>query len=160
MSINYVVKDITTVTEGVVAHGCNCQGVMGGGVALAVRNKWPHAYSMYADMCQDIKSSNGATSELLGKVQLVTIQIMPVLIVANLFTQDFFGTDRPHADIDAIRTALAEVIDFCAQSETRLYIPQIGSGLGGLSWEDDVRPVLEELSIASPSVDITVCLFA
>lgn len=160
MSINYVVKDITTVTEGVVAHGCNCQGVMGGGVALAIRNKWPVAYSMYADMCREFKAEHGTTAGLLGTVNLVTIQVMPVLIVANLFTQYFFGTDRPHANINAIREALAVVIEFCEASENRLYLPQIGSGLGGLSWEDDVRPVLEELAAESPSVEITVCLFA
>ena len=37
----YKIEDITKATEQVIAHGCNCQGRMGAGVAKAIARKWP-----------------------------------------------------------------------------------------------------------------------
>ena len=49
--INYLTKDITTVDRGIIAHGCNCQGVMGSGVARFLRDKYPQIFPEYAKMC-------------------------------------------------------------------------------------------------------------
>lgn len=45
--VTYIVMDITTATRGIVVHGVNCQGVMGSGVALAIRTKWPQIFESY-----------------------------------------------------------------------------------------------------------------
>ncbi len=37
----YVSGDIRCVSSGIIVHGCNAQGVMGSGVALALRTTWP-----------------------------------------------------------------------------------------------------------------------
>ena len=34
-------KTIDDITDGVIAHQCNCMGYMGCGVALAIRTKYP-----------------------------------------------------------------------------------------------------------------------
>ena len=35
------------------AHGCNCAGAMGKGIALQFKNKYPKMYSEYRVMCKD-----------------------------------------------------------------------------------------------------------
>ena len=36
--IQYKKGDLLSVTKGIIAHGCNAQGVMGSGVALQIKN--------------------------------------------------------------------------------------------------------------------------
>ncbi len=35
------------------AHGCNCAGAMGKGIALQFKNKYPKMYSEYRARCKD-----------------------------------------------------------------------------------------------------------
>lgn len=39
--IEYRKGNLLDITSGVIVHGCNMRGVMGSGVALAIRNKYP-----------------------------------------------------------------------------------------------------------------------
>lgn len=151
-----VIKDVTLVQKGVIAHGCNCKGIMGAGVALAIRHTWPKAYSQYVNLCRQYDDS----SEMLGMVQVVQVgdrEGFANLYVANCFTQDSYGSDgKVYADIKAITEALGNAIAFAETNNLPLYLPKIGSGLGGLKWDKEVLPVLKELSIDT-NIDIYVC---
>jgi O-acetyl-ADP-ribose deacetylase (regulator of RNase III) len=58
----------TTVVDGdlldqktdVIAHQVNCLGVMGAGVALQIKNKWPEVYEGYKNFCHDELNRLGA----------------------------------------------------------------------------------------------------
>lgn len=101
MIVNEQVGDVTSPTVGIIGHGVNCQGVMGSGVALTIRNKFPKAYEEYLAYCAD-----RAPETLLGDVQLV--QITENLYVANMFTQLSYGGDgKIYASQTAIRAACA-----------------------------------------------------
>jgi hypothetical protein len=50
MKIIYKQGDLLDCIEKVIVHGCNAQGVMGSGVALAIRKKYPDAARAYFDM--------------------------------------------------------------------------------------------------------------
>ncbi|TFG99053.1 hypothetical protein E4H12_04125 [Candidatus Thorarchaeota archaeon] len=155
--INYIQQDITTVDQGVVAHGCNCQGVMGAGVALAIRNKWPKAYDAYAHLCKTYEN----TSDMLGVAHFVTVEKDrhgAAVIVANLFTQLNFGSDgKAYANLDAITSTLDEVVRLAMKAELPVYLPRIGCGLGGLDWGTQVGPIVEALAVKYSNVDINVC---
>jgi O-acetyl-ADP-ribose deacetylase (regulator of RNase III) len=152
--ITYLTKDITTVERGIVAHGCNCQGKMGSGVALAVRKKWPIAYEQYHKLFEEYKN---VRMKLLGYVQLVdTTNGDETLLVANIHTQVNYGHDgRVYADVDAIRQGLTRVIKYAADLKLPLYLPRIGCSLGGLKWDTQVGPILEQLD--HEDVEIYVC---
>ena len=45
--IEVIKGDVLSIKEGIIVHGCNCQGVMGGGVALSIRNQFPTVYNLY-----------------------------------------------------------------------------------------------------------------
>lgn len=142
--IKIIQKDITTVTNGIVAHGCNCLGYMSAGVALAIARKWPKVLQQYK-MYLGYYGLDYAYA--LGKTQLVVID--SELFVANCFTQLHVGFDKdgnPPANLTAIKDSLREVIFHCNDSGMDLYTPQIGCGLGGLDWETQVKPIYETLA--------------
>lgn len=47
MGLKVINGDITEVTNGYIIHQVNDKGVMGAGVALAIRNKFPAHYEDY-----------------------------------------------------------------------------------------------------------------
>lgn len=101
MIIREVNGDVTAPVRGIIGHGVNCQGVMGSGVALAIRNKYPVVFEKYKEFCDAAESPE----QLLGQVQMVEIQ--PDLYVANMFTQLSFGRDgQAYASSEALIAAL------------------------------------------------------
>lgn len=158
MIIN-ITHDVTNVRTGIVAHGCNCQGVMGSGVARAVRQTWPKAYSEYVLLTRQY-SAEKTKAGLLGTVQIVQVdeyeQAEP-LYVANCFTQEYYGSDgKVYASLGAVQEALGNVIAFSEQKKLPLYLPKIGCGYGGLDWDTQVFPILHELA-DDANVAIYVC---
>lgn len=160
--IEYIKHDVTNTVRGVVAHGCNCQGVMGSGVAKAIRAKWPVAYERYHAFVKSFKETEGDTKGLLGIAQTLNVGDPFVdetnsIFVSNMFTQDRYGADgKVYADISAIETALDATMAFCRGADLPLYMPLVGCGLGGLSWGDDVGPVVEKLQ-AKYDIPVFVC---
>jgi O-acetyl-ADP-ribose deacetylase (regulator of RNase III) len=135
MSIQYITKDITTATDGVLLNGVNCQQQMGAGVALAYLKKWPIVKEQYL-----------ATEPVLGKTDMVTI-VPDQLYVANCYTQRYFGSGgRKYASLGAITECLDESFSFAEAMGLDLYTPKIGCGLGGLDWDTEVAPIVERLS--------------
>ena len=144
--MNTIEMDITTVEEGIVIHGVNCQRTMGSGVAKAIRAKWPKVYEDYLN-----------TNPELGKVQ--TIHISDQLWVMNCFTQKFYGKDgKKYASIHAVEKCLMEVARMGAESGLSIYMPRIGCGLGGLDWNFDLVPLIEEVERYFPSADFVICI--
>jgi O-acetyl-ADP-ribose deacetylase (regulator of RNase III) len=143
MPLIYSNTDITTVTDGLIGHGCNCQGVMGAGVALAIRKRWPVVYNEYKKLV--------IGRSLVGETQIV--RVSQHLVVANCFTQEFYGRKLGHAyaSLDAIESCLR----FCYEYQDDEHIfpieeyhfSMIGCSLGGLDWETQVLPIFENLNI-------------
>lgn len=126
-------QDITTVKNGIVIHGVNCQGAMGSGVAKAIKDKWPIIYSKYLD--------NGKGRHLLGTCHIITVS--DDLYVGNCYTQEFFGAgEKKYASVEAIKSSLEGVFSWASTLGLTIHSPMIGCGLGGLTWEE-VKPVYE-----------------
>lgn len=148
--IDYIIKDLTTVEEGegVIYHGCNCVGGYGSGVAGAIRRKWPHAYEAFKE--------NGVGEHLLGRANLLLYSGFPVIV--NAYTQVFCGNDgKRYADPDAIEKTLMSTAEYADTSGKDIYMPKVGCGLGGLSWEDEVLPIVEKVSSEFPNLNIHIC---
>ena len=146
--LRYINKDITTITSGIILHGVNCQNVMGSGVAKALYTKWPEVKIQYHTL--------GKLNMLLGLVQVVSVADAPWIF--NCFTQMFYGRDGKYASPEAIRQVLHVS---CANAHVMgieaIYLPRIGCGLGGLDWDTDVLPHIQECVELYPHINITVC---
>jgi O-acetyl-ADP-ribose deacetylase (regulator of RNase III) len=154
MAVIVKTQDITLIENGIIGHGVNCQGVMGSGVARALRDKYPHVYDSYVMFCQ----AHPTKSERLGLVDFVSIDTD--LIVANMITQEFYGRDgKVYACPKAITDTLIWVMNKAKHYKKDIYIPQLGCGLGGLSWSDTVEPIVEAIGELASPINIYVCCF-
>lgn len=142
-------KDITTIESGIIAHGVNCQRAMGSGVALALLNKWALVREQYM--------TRGKGKSMLGTIDEVEVE--PNISVFNCYTQEFFGREgKRYASPAAICVALTKVADIACQRKVPMYIPLIGCQLGGLSVEQDLVPILEQLELMYEDLDLNVCV--
>jgi O-acetyl-ADP-ribose deacetylase (regulator of RNase III) len=128
-------QDITKETEGLIIHGVNCQRTMGSGVALAIKTKWPIIYREYM--------TQGKGRQMLGHLHIIPVG--GSLYVGNGYTQEFYGRDgKQYADINAIDLVLHKSFMWCYLNGVQLKSPKIGSQLGGLDWETQVKPLFEK----------------
>lgn len=134
--MKYIKGDLLSATEGLIIHGCNCQGVMGSGVALALRNKYPEAYYDYLDYCAVHSDTKSAGKNMLGTI--CYSHVTEKLTIANAFTQQFYGKDgRQYASYAAIEDCFQNIQSNVCPS-WKLHLPKIGCGLGGLDWKEVV----------------------
>lgn len=129
MIVEYVKGDLLDAPY-TIGHGCNCQGVMGSGVAKAIREKFPKAYSRYRS------SYENANYKLhLGDIHFVNCNGK---IIINMMTQDNYGRDgHKYVSYDAIHECFS-FLDRMSKdrrmSHEDIAIPKIGAGLGGGDW--------------------------
>lgn len=120
------------VTTGLIVHGCNCQGVMGAGIAWEIKNRFPEAFHIY----DQVHRSRGLK---LGEISWS--EVSPNKFIVNANTQDGFGRDHRQVSYDAIADCFAEVVKLADTLETHrkvkleIIFPMIGAGLGGGNWK-------------------------
>lgn len=129
MTIDYRNGNLLEVSGGHIVHGCNALGVMGSGVALQIKNKWPSVYQDYRQAFQE-------QGLRLGDVQPVVVS--PELVVWNAITQKTYGSD-PHryVDYEAIARCFEKIntlVSDYPDVEHKIHIPKIGAGLAGGDW--------------------------
>lgn len=118
------------VTEGHIIHGCNALGVMGGGIALQIRNKWPEVYDIYMKHHKEKGLHLGA---------IIPCQVSEKLIVWNCITQETCGRnpDIRYVSYDAIdvcTTSFDEVAILVEDVPRVINFPLIGAGLANGNW--------------------------
>lgn len=130
----------------IVAHGCNAQGAMGSGAALAVINKYPANKKTYQDR-------HKRTPLRLGEV-VWHLELKQRRVIANCITQEFAGADgRKYVDYDAILTSYNLVADVAiANGYAAIATCQVGSGLAGGNWSI-LLAILEQVALTK---DITI----
>jgi len=113
-------------------------GVMGGGIALQIRNQLPKVYNEYKRLC-----SNTDPKQLLGTIQCVEDDFGRVFV--NLFGQLNYGRDKQYTDYVALRRGLLNVYNIANQYNVSVAIPfNIGCGLAGGDW-NEVYKMIEEI---------------
>lgn len=139
-TIKIVQGNVLDYTKDVaVIHGVNCQGVMGSGVALAIKNAYPKVYTEYKRMCY----ATASAEDVLGRVGVVTLNITDNFYVINGFTQIDCGTQRRQVSYDAIVEVFESTNRWLhCQKPLTLYFPKIGAGLGGGNW-DIIKAIIE-----------------
>lgn len=131
----------------VVAHGCNCQGGFGSGIAGQISRKWPHVKGAYLDLYR-----SGGT--ILGFFQPVAISESKFII--NCGTQnDYLPRGIRHADYNAIDDVMDSLKLYTQNKLTRVGIPMIGSGLAGGEWAE-IEKIISKHFVGR---DITVYVY-
>ncbi len=145
--IEYTSGNILFADAEALVNTVNCVGVMGRGIALQFKNAYPENFKAYAAACQHQEVLPGrmfvfATGELANPKYII-----------NFPTKRHWRGKSRLQDIDAGLMDLVTVIR--RQNIRSIAIPPLGSGLGGLEW-DDVKPRIEAALSALPEVKVLV----
>jgi len=152
----------------VITHGCNCQNVMGAGVAVAMKQNFG---------CDKFSMEDSAYKGDINKLGTIDWQIKNIilqkpiklgnlnllapdfggqdLIVINSYTQYRYGFNHPDGqrkpvDYEAITLCMRKINHtFKGKS---LGLPKIGCGLAGGDWDIVQRIFIQELK----DMDVTV----
>ena len=128
-----------------IVNTVNCVGVMGKGIALQFRHKWPQNYAEYRAECAAGRVRPG-TMFVHNSGGLVK----PNYII-NFPTKDHW---RGASELEYISEGLVDLIAQVKRLNIRsLAIPPLGCGNGGLDWAD-VRPLIEDAFAALPDVEV------
>lgn len=127
--------NLLEVSRGIIVHGCNAQGVMGSGVAAAIRSKWPGVFTTYRGAYERRKTETGQTLEL-GRVIWHTISRDPKLTIANAITQEFYGRDPNvvYVSYEAVAKAFDRIGEVAREHDLPVHYPLIGAGLANGDW--------------------------
>lgn len=121
----------------IIAHQVNAQGVMGAGVALAIRKRYPEVYEAYMDDYKKGILKLGHTSY---------VKIHPSQFVANICGQEYYGKNGRYTDYKALREGLEDVRCMAEALDLHVVLPyRIGCGNAGGDWENVVAPMIDEV---------------
>lgn len=134
MTYAQTVGDITTARRGIIVHQVNAQGVMNGGVAKVIREKWPQVFQDYARIIGPEYTQPHSGLPFMGRV--IWSNVEEDIVVASVVGQQFFGREegRRYTSYDALDAGFREVADIAKDIEAEVHYPLIGCGLGGGNW--------------------------
>lgn len=138
------------------AHGCNCLGAMGSGIAPQIASAFP-AVELQDWMLTLSHPNNEQREEyMLGTAHPVVVAPYK-LTIFNAYTQFYPGKDLR---LEALRTAFRDMNNQISRLEQKLVeghrgtliIPLIGAGIAGGDWEEISKIINEE----TPDIDVIV----
>jgi O-acetyl-ADP-ribose deacetylase (regulator of RNase III) len=140
--------DLFSNTALAIGHGVNRRGLMGAGIAVAFKQKFPLMYEQYALMCN---------RQLLPMGEVFPYYVGDGRWVYNLVTQDAPG---PNANLYSVQASVMKAMRHANDyGVPRIAIPQVGCGIGGLRYED-VRKVLNDVAhVWHQSVDLEIVTY-
>jgi O-acetyl-ADP-ribose deacetylase (regulator of RNase III) len=133
--IQYKTGDLLNSKDPFIAHGCNSYGIMGAGVALQIRERYPWVAEGFVPLI----GSGGRELEM-GALYEFPQKTAPYRIL-NLITQDSYGWGRRFVSYDAVDKAFIAVR--AKIGDAAISVPRIGAGFGGGSWSI-VEAIIEE----------------
>lgn len=145
--IEFTQGDILQADVEAVVNTVNCVGVMGRGIALQFRKKYPDNFTVYKAACDrgDVQP---------GRMLIVDLRRLqsPRFVVNFPTKRHWKGQSR----LEDVRTGLTALVEEVRQRSIKsLAIPPLGCGLGGLSW-NQVRPLIEDAFAGLPEVRVVI----
>jgi O-acetyl-ADP-ribose deacetylase (regulator of RNase III) len=141
--ITYVRTNIFESRADVLVNTVNTVGVMGKGLAKEFKRIYPDMFKSYQDYCE-----NGLLT--LGKLQLYKT---PNKWVLNFPTK---ANWRNPSKLEYIEQGLQKFVDHYERLGIKsIAFPMLGCGNGGLSWEKEVKPLMEKY-LKNINIDIFI----
>lgn len=141
--ITYVKGDIFSSPAKILVNTVNTVGVMGKGIALEFKKRYPEMFYEYQELCKEKKYDIG--SLLLWKKSEKWVLLFP--------TKRHW---RQPSRLEYIEAGLQKFADnWDKLGADSIAFPRLGCGNGALDW-DDVRPVMERY-LAKIPLQIYIC---
>ena len=139
--------DIFQAESEAIINTVNCVGVMGRGIALQFKNAYPENFKAYAAACK-------AKQVVPGKMFVFdTEQLTFPRYIINFPTKRHW---KGQSRMEDITSGLDDLVRVIQQYNIRsVAIPPLGSGLGGLNW-DEVKPLIISAMKPLEHVDVSI----
>lgn len=125
--LKFVAGDFFDFDADIMVNTVNCVGVMGAGVALAFKNRFPSMYQHYVEQCKAGEIRPGRPSVWLNKDM-----ISKDVEIINFPTKDDW---RRPSEYSYIEDGLQWLSVYLKEKEGRVItLPALGCGHGGLEW--------------------------
>lgn len=148
----YVSGNIFDSEVEALVNPVNCVGVMGKGLALEFKKRYPSCYKEYVVACKNSEIYPGKC--FLSGTYLTHDPSLPKYII-NFPTKNHW---RDKSELDDIKSGLESLNELIYEFDIKsLAMPALGCGLGGLRWKA-VREVIEN-SFVSLDSDIDVYIY-
>lgn len=130
--ITYVRTNIFESRAEVLVNTVNTVGVMGKGLAKEFKRIYPDMFESYQQFCED-------GTLIIGKLQVYKT---PNKWILNFPTK---ANWRSPSKMEYIEQGLQKFVEHYARLGIKsIAFPMLGCGNGGLSWEDEVKPLMEK----------------
>ena len=130
--ITYVRTNIFESNAQVLVNTVNTVGVMGKGLAKEFKRLYPEMFKQYQKFCEEGQLT-------VGKLQVYKT---PNKWVLNFPTK---ANWRHPSKLEYIEQGLQKFVDNYERLGVKsVAFPMLGCGNGGLSWEDEVKPLMEK----------------
>ena len=120
----------------------NCVGVMGKGIALQFKNKYPYMFTAYKNACYNGELKNGGDLWLFSIKNFIPFDSL----ITNLPKILCFATKehwRNPSKLEWIDRGLQNFVQNYKQwGITTIAFPKLGCNNGGLNWENEVKPLM------------------
>lgn len=145
MGIRYYGCSVFNVSAQVIINTVNCKGVMGKGLALSCKKRFPAMYEEYRAIC------------LRGEFRPGKLHLWkhPHQWILNFPTKDEWWDNSQLSWIESGLENLAR--NYQAMGITSINVPPLGCANGGLKF-DDVRPLIERYLGNLPGLQVNVCV--
>lgn len=131
-------------TADALAHGVNCQGAMGAGIAAQFAKRWPEMARDYKAFCKSRFLFQGG--------DVLTWKTPEGRHIYNLATQYNLG---PNATFGNVVLSVNKMLELAKRHGVNsIAMPRIGCGIGGLTWEE-MGPAIKEI-VEYHGADVTV----
>ena len=141
--INLTRGNILDAEAQALVNTVNCVGVMGKGIALQFKQRFPENYEFYERACKE------------GDVQIGRMAVFATGMIVNPTYIINFPTKRHwrgKSRIEEIESGLRDLVAVVKRlGITSIAVPPLGCGNGGLDWAE-VRPIIKEAFAEVPDV--------
>lgn len=120
--LHFVVGDFWQCSADVRVNTVNCVGVMGAGVALQFRRRYPAMFLDYRGACRRGEVRPGA----------LHVYQAPDCVIVNFPTKRHWRDDSRIEDVESGLVALVDYLR--SRGGARVTLPALGCGHGGLDW--------------------------
>lgn len=150
MTIEYKNGDMFDEPTEAIVNTVNCVGVMGKGVALEFKRRWPANFKAYKLVCAD-KALTPGKMFIFDNDGFLDSEKHRFLI--NFPTKQHW---RSKSKMEYVKDGLADFVEQVRRLGIKsVALPPLGCGNGGLEWSD-VRPLIEDAVSSLPDVHFVI----
>jgi O-acetyl-ADP-ribose deacetylase (regulator of RNase III) len=142
-----------------IAHSCNCQNVMGGGIAKQIASRYPNAYEADTAFHRNEYNDGGGWRGQIGNYSKAVIEThwthLPHATIYNLYTQSGYSTSKREVNYEYFWRAMKAMQEDLLFNQHELNARQvvglpygISCGLAGGNWKI-IEAIIEDIFLDS-----------